>query len=86
MLITKSDHNSNYVISPEQNGHHFADNIFKHIFLNENVIISIEILLKFVPKDPIDSKGSSNGLVLNRHQSITWTNAHPEYNNPYMQL
>ena len=38
-----------------QNGRHFADNSFKRIFLNQNVIISIEILLKFVPKGPINN-------------------------------
>ena len=32
-----------------QNGHHFADDIFKGIFLDEKVRISIEISLKFVP-------------------------------------
>ena len=32
-----------------------ADNIFKWIFLNENVIISIEISLKSVPKGPINN-------------------------------
>ena len=39
---------------PRQNGHHFADDIFKCIFLNENVLISIKISLKFVPKGPIN--------------------------------
>ena len=33
-----------------QNGCHFPDNIFKCIFCNENIWISIEISLKFVPK------------------------------------
>ena len=33
-----------------------ADNIFKQFFLNENGTISIQILLKFVPKSPIDNK------------------------------
>ena len=33
-----------------------ADGIFKCIFLNENVRISIKISLKFVPKGPIDNK------------------------------
>ena len=42
-------------LRPRQNGHHFADNIFKCIFLNENVRISIKISLKFVPKDPINN-------------------------------
>ena len=39
-------------LCPRQNGHHFSD-IFKCIFLNENVWISIEISLKFVHKGPI---------------------------------
>ena len=34
---------------------HFPDNIFKHIFLNENVKISIKISLKLVPKGPINN-------------------------------
>ena len=38
-----------------QNGCHFPDNIFKCIFLNETVWISIKISLKFVPKVPIDN-------------------------------
>ena len=38
-----------------QNGHHFADDIFKRIFFNENVRISIKISLKFVPKGPINN-------------------------------
>ena len=33
----------------------FADDIFKCIFLNENVWILIEISLKFVPRDQIDN-------------------------------
>ena len=33
-----------------QNGRHFADDIFKWIFLNENIWIPIKISLKFVPK------------------------------------
>ena len=32
-----------------------TDDIFKWIFLNENVIISIEITLKSVPKGPINN-------------------------------
>ena len=38
-----------------QNGHNFTDNIFKYIFLNENVWISINISLKIVPKDQINN-------------------------------
>ena len=38
-----------------QNGHHFADDIFKCIFLNENLWILIKISLKFVPKGSINN-------------------------------
>ena len=47
-------HNFNKLM-PRQNGHHFADDIFKCIFLNENVWIPIKISLKFVPKGPINN-------------------------------
>ena len=42
-------------LRPRQNGRHFADDTFKPIFLNENVIILIKISLKFVPKGPINN-------------------------------
>ena len=38
-------------LRPRQNGRHFAD-VFKRIFLNDNVWISLKISLKFVPKVP----------------------------------
>ena len=41
-------------LRPRQNGGHFPDDIFKCIFLNENVWIPIKISLKFVPKVPIN--------------------------------
>ena len=34
---------------PRQNGRDFVDNIFKCIFLNENVWISLNITRKFIP-------------------------------------
>ena len=37
-----------------KNGH-FADDVSKRIFLNENVRISIQFSLKFVHKGPIDN-------------------------------
>ena len=42
-------------LRPRQNGRHFANDIFKCIFLNENVWIPIEIWMKFVPKGPINN-------------------------------
>ena len=41
-------------LRPRQNGRHFADDIFKCIFLNENVWIPNKISLKFVLKGPIN--------------------------------
>ena len=40
-------------LRPRQNGRHFPDDIFKRVFLNEKLWISIRISLKFVPKGPI---------------------------------
>ena len=44
--------------SPGQNGRHFADDLFKCIFLNEKFCISIRISLKIVPKCSIDNKSA----------------------------
>ena len=41
-------------LRPKQHGRNFTDDTFKRIFLNENVIISIKISLKF-PKGPINN-------------------------------
>ena len=41
--------------SPGQKYLHFADNIFKCIFMNEKICISIQISLKFIYKGPIDN-------------------------------
>ena len=42
-------------LRPRQNKRHFADDIFKYIFLNENGWILIKISLKFVPKGGINN-------------------------------
>ena len=42
-------------LRPKQNGRHFADDIFKCIFLNENVWIPIKFSMKFVLKGPINN-------------------------------
>ena len=63
--------------SPGQNGRYFTDDIFKRIFLNENIRIYKK---KFVLEGPINNKfsiGSGYGLTSNRRKSITWTNADP---------
>ena len=43
------------ILRPRRNEQHFADAIFKRIFINENVSISIKVSLKFVSNDPINN-------------------------------
>ena len=65
-------------LRPRQDGYHFADNIFKLIFLNEHVFIMIKISLKFVPMSPITNEPASvhkmawcrKGLLTNIR--VTW--------------
>ena len=52
VLVILSDLNT---LRPKQNGRHFADDVFKCIFLNENVWILLKISLKFVPEVPINN-------------------------------
>ena len=47
-----------YSSPPGQNGRHFADDIYLRIFLNENVRLSIQLSLKFLPKGPINNKSA----------------------------
>ena len=42
-------------LRPRQNGRHFADDIFKRIFVNENIWIPIKISLNFFPKGSINN-------------------------------
>ena len=53
-ILSAKWHQSVNTLRPRQNGRHFPDG-FKWIFLNENVWISIEVSLKFVPKGPINN-------------------------------
>ena len=48
-------HNEFNSSPPEQNGHHFADDISKYIFVNEKFCILINISLKFVPKGQVNN-------------------------------
>ena len=60
-------------LKPRQNGRHFPDDIFKRIFFNENIRISIKISLKFVPKGP-NNNIPAIGLAPTRRQDIIWNN------------
>ena len=63
-------------LRPKHNGRHFPDDIFKCIFLIENVWISIEISLKFVPTGPISNISALVQKMTSpsRRQTIIWTN------------
>ena len=53
--ISQSQHQLFNTLRPRQNCRYFADDIFKCIFLNENVWISLKISLKFIPKGSINN-------------------------------
>ena len=55
-------------LRPWQNGRHFADDLFKCIFLNENVWNLIKISLKFVPKGPNNIIPALVQIMASRHQ------------------
>ena len=62
---------------PRQYGRNFPNDIFKSIYVNENVWISINFSLKCVPKiriNNIPAFGSDNDLAPTRRQAIIWTN------------
>ena len=44
-----------YTLSPRQNGRHFADDVFKCVFVNKNICILITISLKCVRKSSINN-------------------------------
>ena len=52
---------------PRQHGRHFADDIFKCIFLDKDVWIPIKISLKFVPKGPINNIPALVQIMAWRH-------------------
>ena len=54
-IVTNSWLFFNNTLRPRQNDRRFADDIFKRIFLNENVRIAIEISMKFVPNGRINN-------------------------------
>ena len=73
-LRSNHPHSNINILRSRQNGRRFADDVFKCIFLNKNVRISLKISLRFVTKVPIDSIGSDNGLAPFMRQAIIWTN------------
>ena len=53
-IVRLFEFNSINTLRPRQNGRHFADDIFKYIFLIENVWIPIKISLMFVLQGSIN--------------------------------
>ena len=58
--FTRARHSGSYgnTLRPEHNGHHFADNIFECMLLNENWWQWFPISLKFVCKGPVEEKST----------------------------
>ena len=54
-------------LRPTQNGRHFADDMLKCLFLNENDWISIEISLRFVPNGSINNNPALFQIMAWRH-------------------
>ena len=72
---------------PEENGRHFADDSFKHIFMNEKFCISTSMSPRFIPKGPIFNKSALDQVMAWRR---TGDNPLPEpmltqFTNAYMR-
>ena len=52
---------------PGENGRHFADDIFKRNFVNENFCISIKMSLNYAPEGPIDNIPALVQIIAWRH-------------------
>ena len=50
-------------LRPRRNDRHVPDDIFKHIFLNQNIRFLIDILMNFVPYGPIDCQSRLVQLI-----------------------
>ena len=61
---------------PGQNGHHFTDDSFRGIFVNQNIFIIIP--LTFVPNIDLD-----NGLMPNIQKAIICAKAYPIHRRIY---
>ena len=75
------------ILRSRQDGRHFPDDNFKCNFLNENVCISIDISLKFVPNGSISNIPVLVQMMAWRRleQAIIWTNV-GMFTDAYMRL
>ena len=67
VLVRSSCYHHIKTLRPRQDGCQFPDDIFKCIFINENIWILIEISLKFVPKGPINKIPAFVQIMAWRH-------------------
>ena len=67
-----------------QNCLHFSDDIFKCIFLNENIWISINISLKFLPKGQIDYIPALVQIMARRRPGDKPFSEHGKFTGAYM--
>ena len=59
-------------LRPRRNGRHFADDTVNRIFVNENVRISINFSLKFVPQGPINNIPALVQIMAISHYLNQW--------------
>ena len=71
-------------LRPRRNRCHFTDDIFKCSFLNENVLISIKISLKFIPKGPHNNIWALVQIRPGPRQAIIW-NTDDYFSDVYMR-
>ena len=74
---------------PKQNGRHFADDIFKFMFMNEMFCISYQSFTEVCSQGSEwqkDNVGLSDGLAPNMRQALTWSNVDPVYWRIYAAL
>ena len=62
---------------PKQNGRHFADDVFKSIFLNENFVFWFQMSRMFVLNGPFDIRRELVQIMAWRREAIIWNNADP---------
>ena len=75
-------------LRPRRNWRHFADDIFKYIFLYEKVRISLDFteIWSYGSNQQYSNIGSDDGLVPTRRQAIIWTNDGTCYQRIYASL
>ena len=74
-------------LRPPENGRHFADCIFKFIFLYEDCFMSIQISPNLVPNDPINNKPALVQIMVpKKRHAITKTNDGLVYWRTYASL